>query len=100
APAPAAAAAAPTPTAAAAPAGSAAMPDAEAWACIRQLESGNNYASPSGGAYQFLDSTWHALGFAGTASDYPPAVQDEAALKLYAQSGWKPWTVAPLCGLA
>src|SRR5947208_3674144 len=27
------------------------------WDCIRQLESGNNYSAPGGGAYQFLDPT-------------------------------------------
>jgi peptidoglycan hydrolase CwlO-like protein len=68
------------------------------FACIRQLESGNNYKAPGGGAYQFTDATWHGLGYSGTASDYPPAVQDAAARKLQAQSGWSPWTTAPLCG--
>ena len=68
------------------------------FACIRQLESGNNYKSPGGGAYQFQDATWHSLGYTGSAQDYPPAVQDEAARKLYARDGWKPWTTAPLCG--
>jgi peptidoglycan hydrolase CwlO-like protein len=68
------------------------------FACIRQLESGNNYKSPGGGAYQFTDATWHSLGYTGTASDYPPAVQDEAARKLQARDGWGPWTTAPLCG--
>ena len=71
---------------------------AETFACIRQLESGNNYKSPGGGAYQFLDSTWQSLGYSGSASDHPPAVQDEAALKLLARSGWSQWTTAPLCG--
>jgi peptidoglycan hydrolase CwlO-like protein len=68
------------------------------FACIRQLESGNNYKAPGGGAYQFTDATWHSLGYSGTASDAPPAVQDEAARKLQAQSGWAPWTTAALCG--
>ncbi len=68
------------------------------FACIRQLESGNNYQSPGGGAYQFLDSTWQSLGYTGTASDAPPAVQDEAARRLLARSGWSQWTTAPLCG--
>ena len=68
------------------------------FACIRQLESGNNYKAPGGGAYQFQDATWHSLGYSGTASDYPPAVQDEAARKLQARDGWSPWTTAPLCG--
>jgi peptidoglycan hydrolase CwlO-like protein len=72
----------------------------DTFACIRQLESGNNYGTPGGGAYQFLDSTWQALGYAGTASDAPPAVQDEAARKLQASEGWTPWTTAPLCGRA
>ncbi len=71
---------------------------AESFACIRQLESGNNYSEPGGGAYQFLDSTWQSLGYSGTASDHPPAVQDEAALKLLARDGWSQWTTAPLCG--
>ena len=85
------AAAAPIPIAAS-------SPGKDTFACIRQLESGNNYATPGGGAYQFLDSTWHALGYSGTASDAPPAVQDEAARKLQSESGWSPWTTAPLCG--
>src|SRR5206468_12893385 len=68
------------------------------FACIRQLESGNNYSAPGGGAYQFQDATWHSLGYSGTASDAPPAVQDEAARKLQARDGWSPWTTAPLCG--
>ncbi len=68
------------------------------FSCIRQLESGNNYKAPGGGAYQFQDATWHSLGYSGTASDAPPAVQDEAARKLQARDGWGPWTTAPLCG--
>ncbi|HEX3622508.1 MAG TPA: transglycosylase family protein [Acidimicrobiales bacterium] len=68
------------------------------FACIRQLESGDNYKAPGGGAYQFQDATWHSLGYSGTASDAPPAVQDEAARKLQARDGWSPWTTAALCG--
>lgn len=68
------------------------------FACIRQLESGNNYSSPGGGAYQFQDATWQSLGYTGSAQDAPPAVQDEAARKLQARDGWRPWTTAPLCG--
>jgi peptidoglycan hydrolase CwlO-like protein len=68
------------------------------FACIRQLESGDNYSAPGGGAYQFTDDTWHSLGYSGTASDAPPAVQDEAARKLQARDGWAPWTTAALCG--
>jgi septal ring factor EnvC (AmiA/AmiB activator) len=86
----------PAPASAPAPASSASIE--ATFACIRQLESGNNYNSPGGGAYQFQDATWHSLGYTGTASDYPPAVQDEAARKLQARDGWAPWTTAPLCG--
>lgn len=68
------------------------------FACIRQLESGNNYKSPGGGAYQFLDSTWQSLGYTGSAQDHPPAVQDKAARELLARSGWSQWSTAPLCG--
>jgi peptidoglycan hydrolase CwlO-like protein len=69
------------------------------WACIRQLESGNNYSSPGGGAYQFEDGTWHSLGYSGTASDAPPAQQDQAAIQLQQRSGWSQWTTAPRCGV-
>jgi transglycosylase-like protein len=68
------------------------------WACIRQMESGDNYSEPGGGAYQFLDSTWHSLGQPGTASDAPPWVQDAMAVTLQQRSGWSQWTTAPLCG--
>jgi peptidoglycan hydrolase CwlO-like protein len=71
----------------------------EAFACIRQLESGNNYSSPGGGAYQFLDATWQSLDYTGSAQDHPPATQDEGARRLQARSGWGQWTTAPLCGL-
>ncbi len=92
-----------TPATTAAPATTASAPASSAsidatFACIRQLESGNNYKSPGGGAYQFQDATWRSLGYTGSAQDYPPAVQDEAARKLQARDGWKPWTTAPLCG--
>jgi len=69
------------------------------WDCIRQLESGNNYSSPGGGAYQFLDSTWHAMGQSGTASDAPPATQDQMAMQLQQQAGWDQWTTARRCGV-
>jgi septal ring factor EnvC (AmiA/AmiB activator) len=68
------------------------------WDCIRQLESGNNYSSPGGGAYQFLDSTWHALGYSGSAQDAPPSQQDAAAVQLQQRAGWDQWTTAKRCG--
>jgi Transglycosylase-like domain len=70
------------------------------WACIRQHESGDNYSIGNGGAYQFELGTWTALtGLPSPAEDYPAAVQDSAALKLYAQRGWEPWTTRYVCGL-
>lgn len=89
---------APATTAAPVPAGETPESIDETFACIRQLESGNNYQSPGGGAYQFLDSTWQSLGYSGSAQDHPPEVQDEAARKLLARDGWDQWTTAPMCG--
>jgi septal ring factor EnvC (AmiA/AmiB activator) len=73
-------------------------PTGSTWDCIRQLESGNNYNSPGGGAYQFLDSTWHALGYSGSAQDAPPQQQDAAAAQLQQRAGWDQWTTAKRCG--
>jgi hypothetical protein len=70
------------------------------WACIRQHESGGNYGVGNGGAYQFQYGTWHSLtGLPSPAEDYPASVQDAAALKLYSQRGWEPWTTRYICGL-
>ena len=68
------------------------------WDCIRALESGNNYNSPGGGAYQFEDATWQSLGGTGHAQDAPPAEQDARAVELQQRSGWSQWTTAPRCG--
>ncbi len=91
------------PVATAAPAGSASdatstnTPD---WACIRAHESGDNYSEGGGGAYQFALGTWEGLTGLGTpAEDSPAAVQDAAALRLYAERGWEPWTTRYVCGL-
>jgi SLT domain-containing protein len=64
--------------------------------CIIQHESGGNprAVNPGSGAaglFQFLPSTWHSLGYSGSAANYPPSVQYQAAAKLYAQSGTRPW---------
>jgi hypothetical protein len=76
---------------------STATPD---WACIRQHESGGNYTEGGGGAYQFELGTWQGLtGLSTPAQDSPPSVQDAAALRLYAQRGWEPWTTRYVCGL-
>ncbi len=70
------------------------------WACIRQHESSGNYAAGNGGAYQFEFGTWNGLtGLPSPAQDYSAAVQDAAALKLYSQRGWEPWTTRYVCGL-
>jgi len=101
----AAAAAAPAPAAApaAAPAGAASdatSTDTADWACIRQHESGGNYGDGGGGAYQFADGTWTSVtGLPGPAQSYPAATQDAAALTLYAERGWAPWTTRYVCGL-
>ncbi len=87
----------PAPSAGASDATSTNTPD---WACIRQHESGGNYGEGNGGAYQFELGTWTSLtGLPSPAEDYPAAVQDSAALKLYSQRGWEPWTTRDVCGL-
>jgi hypothetical protein len=94
-------AAAPAPAPAPAAGGSdATSTDTPDWACIRQHESGDNYGIGNGGAYQFEQGTWTGLtGLPSPAQDYPAAVQDAAALKLYSQRGWEPWTTRYVCGL-
>ena len=93
----------PPPAPAAAPAGGASdatSTNTADWACIRQHESNDNYAVGNGGAYQFEFGTWTALtGLPSPAEDYPPAVQDAAALKLFSQRGWEPWSTRYVCGL-
>ena len=97
--------AAPTPAPAPAPLAAAGSSDATStntadWACIRDHESGGNYGEGNGGAYQFELGTWTSLtGLPSPAEDYPAAVQDAAALKLYSQRGWEPWTTRYVCGL-
>lgn len=87
----------PVPTGGGSDAASTATPD---WVCIRQHESGGNYAEGGGGAYQFELGTWEGLtGLSTPAQDSPPAVQDAAALRLYAERGWEPWTTRYVCGL-
>ena len=68
------------------------------WAALRQCESGGNYRENTGngfyGAYQFSASTWTGLGYPGRPDQEPPAMQDQAAQKLQARSGWGQW---PAC---
>lgn len=73
-------------------------PASGVWAELRACESGGNYTEDSGngfyGAYQFLPSTWWALGFSGMPNEAPPAVQDRAAEELLQRQGWGAW---PAC---
>ena len=47
------------------------------------------------GAYQFDQSTWSSVGMSGSPCGASPALQDQAAQRLYAQRGSEPW---PTCG--
>jgi resuscitation-promoting factor RpfC len=69
-------------------------------ACVISRESGGNPqavnpSSGAGGLFQFLPSTWAALGFAGSypggAQTAPVGVQEAAFNKLYAEAGTSPW---------
>src|ERR1041384_7751075 len=65
------------------------------WGHLRRCESGGRYDINTGngfyGAYQFVPSTWRGLGFPGMPHQAPPDMQDEAAQKLQARSGWGQW---------
>jgi resuscitation-promoting factor RpfA len=79
-------------------AGTAGAVTPDTWAQLRACESSGNYATNTCngfyGAYQFDARTWHGLGYSGLASQAPPAVQDQAAQRLYQSRGWEPW---PAC---
>ena len=68
--------------------------------CVIARESGGNPAavnpsSGAGGLFQFLPSTWAALGYAssypGGAQTAPVSVQEAAFAQEYAQAGTAPW---------
>jgi resuscitation-promoting factor RpfC len=70
--------------------------------CVIAAESGGNPSavnpsSGAGGLYQFLPSTWHALGYSGAPQDAPVSVQNEAFAKQYAQSGGSAWSAYDGC---
>jgi transglycosylase-like protein len=74
------------------------------WACLRQHESGGNYAEDTGngyyGAYQFSLSTWRAMGGTGLPSDASPAEQDALAQRLQQRAGWGQWpNTSRMCGV-
>jgi hypothetical protein len=83
---------------AAAPAPPAANGDDALWQRLRNCEAGGRYDRNSGngyyGAYQMSAGTWHSLGYGGLPHEAPPDVQDQAARKLQARSGWGQW---PAC---
>ena len=68
------------------------------WLELRECESSDNYQDNTGngyyGAYQFLWSTWTSLGYPGRPDLEPAWMQDEAAAKDQAVSGWGQW---PAC---
>jgi len=70
----------------------------DVWTRLRNCESGGRYNTNSGngfyGAYQFHPRTWRGLGYPGLPHEAPPEVQDEAARRLQARSGWGQW---PAC---
>ena len=69
----------------------------DVWTRLRHCESGGRYDANTGngffGAYQFLPRTWRNLGFPGLPHQAPPEMQDEAARRLQARSGWGQWPV-------
>jgi resuscitation-promoting factor RpfA len=73
------------------------LPAGDVWARLRQCESGGRYNINSGngfyGAYQFHPRTWRGLGYPGLPHQAPPEMQDDAARKLQARSGWGQWPV-------
>ena len=66
-------------------------------ACVIARESGGNpHAvnpySGAGGLFQFLPSSWAALGYSGLPQNAPVAEQYQAFARLYAQQGRQPWS--------
>ena len=68
----------------------------DVWLQLRLCESGGDYTKNTGngyyGAYQFSPGTWDSMGTGyGYAHEAPPEVQDSAAQRLQARSGWGQW---------
>lgn len=71
----------------------------DVWAALRNCEAGGVYTRNSGngyyGAYQFSAGTWNSMNTGYARADLaPPEVQDDAARRLQARSGWGQW---PAC---
>lgn len=72
--------------------------NADVWSRLRNCESHGNYQTNTGngyyGAYQFSAGTWNSMNTGYERADLaPPEVQDEAAKRLQARSGWGQWPV-------
>jgi hypothetical protein len=85
----------PTPSPAAPVSGGAAPGSFQA--CVIAAESGGNAqavnpTSGAGGLYQFLPSTWAALGHSGLPENASVAEQNQAFQQQYAQSGTAAWS--------
>jgi resuscitation-promoting factor RpfB len=70
------------------------------WAALADCESGGNpqavnSAGPYYGLYQFLESTWHAVGGTGIPTQHSASEQTYRAQILYNRSGAGQW---PVCG--
>jgi hypothetical protein len=89
---------APTPTPKPVMAASPRPTEDQIWQRLRNCEAGGRYERNSGngyyGAYQMSAGTWRSLGYKGLPHQAAPEVQDEAARKLQARSGWGQW---PAC---
>jgi hypothetical protein len=81
-------------------------PDPPAW-WARAAQCVHRYESPDwhqegyfSGGYQFLDSTWWAVGGHGRAGYASPAEQTYRAWLLYCRVGWSAWpNTSAICGL-
>jgi len=69
-----------------------------AWAESRDTPTIVNQASQSSGLFQFMPSTWAAIGMAGLPEDASVATQVAGAWRLYQESGFGPWTGDPCVG--
>jgi resuscitation-promoting factor RpfB len=70
------------------------------WAALASCESGGNpqaynSAGPFYGLYQFMESTWHAVGGVGLPTEASSSEQTYRAQILYNRSGAGQW---PVCG--
>jgi uncharacterized protein YabE (DUF348 family) len=82
------------------PKGPVPSPDGLNWAALARCESGGNPRAVNGsgpyyGLYQFLASTWHAVGGSGVPTQASSSEQTARAQMLYRRSGAGQW---PVCG--